>query len=136
MIWQLEGIHPFGSCRAQENVSRPFPVDRFFAGNYAPLTFEADAADLLLHGAWPAPVIYLYLSQTMPEAVLAAADDSDPAKKKDQACDANFYTAELALQQGKKEHATRLFRLAAADCPGTVVSSAANAELNAVGARP
>jgi hypothetical protein len=31
-------------------MSQPFPVDPFFAGSYAPLTFEADAAD---HRATP-----------------------------------------------------------------------------------
>jgi carotenoid cleavage dioxygenase-like enzyme len=32
-------------------MSQPFPADPFFAGNYAPLTFEADAPDLPLRGA-------------------------------------------------------------------------------------
>jgi hypothetical protein len=34
-------------------MSQPFPADPFFAGNYAPLTFEADAPDLPLRGALP-----------------------------------------------------------------------------------
>ena len=34
-------------------MSQPFPVDPFFVGNYAPLTFEADAPDLPLRGALP-----------------------------------------------------------------------------------
>jgi len=34
-------------------MSQPFPADPFFAGNYAPFTFEADAADLPLRGALP-----------------------------------------------------------------------------------
>ena len=34
-------------------MSQSFPADPFFAGNYAPLTFEADAPDLPLRGAWP-----------------------------------------------------------------------------------
>src|ERR1700687_2511168 len=49
---------------------------------------------------WPAPVIRLYLGQIRPEAVLAAADDPDTSIKKRQACEANFFIGELALQRG------------------------------------
>jgi lipoprotein NlpI len=66
---------------------------------------------------WPAPVISLYLGQSTPEAVLAAAADPDADTKRGQVCEANFYTGELAIQQGKKEEAKRLFTLAASDCP-------------------
>jgi hypothetical protein len=48
-----------------------------------------------------------------PEAVLAAADDPDANTKKDQVCEANFYSGEFALLQGAKDEAARLFRLAA-----------------------
>ena len=84
---------------------------------------------------WPAPVIRLYLGQMTPEAVLtAAAVDADAITKKGQVCEANFYSGELALQKGAKEEATRLFGLAAADCPkGFIEWSAANAELKALG---
>jgi lipoprotein NlpI len=84
---------------------------------------------------WPAPVIRLYLGQMTPEAVLAAAaDHADAATKKGQVCEANFYSGQLALQKGAKEDATRLFRLAAADCPkGFIEWSAAKAELKALG---
>ena len=66
---------------------------------------------------WPAPVIGLFLGQMTPAAVLAAADDPDPVKKKGQVCEANFYAAELSLSKEAKDEATRLFRLAANDCP-------------------
>ncbi|MGZ3361543.1 MAG: hypothetical protein ACXU84_19645 [Xanthobacteraceae bacterium] len=59
--------------------------------------------------AWPAPVIRLFLGQMSPAAVLAAADDPDPKKKKSQMCDANFYGGELALIQGSKENARASF---------------------------
>jgi lipoprotein NlpI len=86
---------------------------------------------------WPAPVIRLFLGQTTPAAVVAAADDADVNTRKGQVCEANFYSGELALQQGAKEEATRLFRLAAADCPhGFVEGPAANAELEALGRSP
>ena len=84
---------------------------------------------------WPAPVVRLFLGQTTPAAVLAAANDPDGSTKKEQVCEANFYTGELALQRGAKEEAARLFRLAAADCPHDIVEGpAAYAELMALGA--
>jgi lipoprotein NlpI len=83
---------------------------------------------------WPAPVIRLFLGQTTPAAVLAAADDPDVNTKIGQVCEANFYSGELALQRGVKEEAARLFRLAAADCPRDFVEGpAAYAELRALG---
>jgi len=65
---------------------------------------------------WPAPVIRLYLGQLTSAAVLAGADDSDADVKQRRLCDANFFIGELALQQGSKEEASRLFRLAATGC--------------------
>jgi len=56
--------------------------------------------------SWPAPVIWLYLGQTTPEAVLATAGDPVAYKQKDQVCEANFFSGELALQQGSKDGAT------------------------------
>jgi lipoprotein NlpI len=84
--------------------------------------------------AWPAPVIRLFLGQMTPAAVLAAADDPDARKKTNQVCEANFYSGEYALRADAKDEATRLFRLAASDCPrGFIEWSAANAELKALG---
>jgi lipoprotein NlpI len=86
---------------------------------------------------WPAPVIRLYLGQMTPEAALAAADDPDADTKKGQICEANFYTGELDLRQGKKDEATRLFRLAVASCPKSFVEyDGAKAELKALGVAP
>jgi lipoprotein NlpI len=86
---------------------------------------------------WPAPVIKLFMNQMTPAAVLAAADDPDPAKKQGQICEANFYSGELALTKGLKDEAARFFRLAASDCPyGFTERDAANAELKALGAAP
>jgi lipoprotein NlpI len=86
---------------------------------------------------WPAPVIHMFLGKTTPQAVLAAADDRDATTKRGQLCEANFYIGELALQQGDKTEATRLFRLAAAGCPHEFVEGpSANAELEALGATP
>ena len=82
---------------------------------------------------WPAPVIRLYLGQTTPAEVLAAAADPDAMTKRGQICEANFYLAELALQQGAREEAKRMFRLAAADCPREFVEGhSASSELEAL----
>jgi lipoprotein NlpI len=84
---------------------------------------------------WPSPLIRLFLGQTTPEAVLAAADDPDPETKIGQVCEANFFSGELALSKGSIDGAKRLFRLAADGCPrGFTESDAANFELKALGA--
>jgi tetratricopeptide (TPR) repeat protein len=86
---------------------------------------------------WPAPLIRLYLGETTPEAVLAAADDRRPETKKGQLCEANFFIGELALQQGAKDEAAQLFRFAASNCPKDYMQlDAAVAELKAFGANP
>jgi lipoprotein NlpI len=97
----------------------------------------AEAATRLDMTKWPAPIVRLFLGETTAEEVLAAADDKDPVKKKGQVCEANFFTAELALLRGFREEALRLFDLAATDCPRTFVEwQAANAELGALRANP
>ena len=82
-----------------------------------------------------APVVRLLLGQLTPEALLAAADNPDPATKTNQVCEANFYSGELALSKGAKDDATRLFKLAADGCPKNYIEwSAATLELKALGA--
>jgi lipoprotein NlpI len=82
---------------------------------------------------WPAPVVRLFLGETTPDAVIAAAHDPDPVTRRGQLCEANFYAGEFALQQGATQEAARLFRLAAADCPHAFVEGpAAGAELAAL----
>jgi lipoprotein NlpI len=77
----------------------------------------AEAAKRLDMGAWPAPVVRLFLGEATPAAVLSAADHADPIKKKEQVCEANFYGAEYALLQNKKDEVLRLYRLAASNRP-------------------
>ena len=49
----------------------------------------------------------------------------------------NFYAGEIALRGGAKAEATRLFTLAAQECPATWIElEAANAELKALAAAP
>ena len=97
----------------------------------------AEAAKQINMTWWPAPVIRLYLGQLTPEALLAAADVANPRAKQGRVCEANFFTGELALQQGNADEAKRLFALAAADCPKDFDAYAgATAELKVLGARP
>jgi lipoprotein NlpI len=86
---------------------------------------------------WPAPIIRMFLGQTAPAAVLAAADDPDAIKKNGQVCEANFFSGELTLRRGQKEDAVRLFRLAANGCPEDFAEwSDAKLELTALGVGP
>jgi len=82
---------------------------------------------------WPAPVLRLFLGQSTPQAVLAAADHPNAEKKKVQVCEANFYSGIVALRQGAKNEAARLYRLAAEGCARSSAESyAANAELKQI----
>jgi lipoprotein NlpI len=83
---------------------------------------------------WPAPVIRLFLGQMTPAAVLVATDDPDARKKPGQLCEVRFYSGELALRQGAKDEAARLFRLAAGDCPEFFIEWSAR-QCGAQGAR-
>jgi lipoprotein NlpI len=95
----------------------------------------AQAAKQLDMMAWPAPVIRLFLGELSPDQTIAAAADVDPKTQQGQVCEANFYSGELALLQGKKEDAIRLFQFAAGNCPHDFAERhAANAELKALGA--
>jgi lipoprotein NlpI len=95
----------------------------------------AEAATQIDMTKWPAPVIRLYLGQMTPESVLAAANDPDANTKAGQVCEANFYTGLLRLQQGAKDEAARLLKLAASDCPKNFTEWwTANAELKALAA--
>jgi lipoprotein NlpI len=84
--------------------------------------------------AWPAPVVRMFLGQMTPAAALAAAVDADAGKRKGQVCEVNFYSGELALRTSARDEVTRLFRLAASDCPKNYDEwGAANVELKALG---
>jgi lipoprotein NlpI len=94
----------------------------------------ADASKQIDMTKWPAPIIRLYLGQSTPEGVLAAADSPNLYTKKGQVCEANFFGGELALQQGATQEAVRLFHLAATDCPRSFREYwAATAELQNLG---
>jgi lipoprotein NlpI len=124
------------SAHAPENAYLALWVDIVSRRNNLPgrLAQTSSRIDMTV---WPAPVIRLFMDQMTPAAVLAAADDPDATKKKGQVCEANFYSGELSLTKGLKDEATRLFRLAASDCPHSFNEwDAANAELKALGVVP
>jgi lipoprotein NlpI len=86
---------------------------------------------------WPAPIIHLYLGESTPEAVFAAAADPNPRTQDRQVCEANFYAGELALERDVKDEALPLLRRAAAHCPKAFFEyTAANVELKTLGASP
>jgi len=68
-------------------------------------------------GAWPAPVVALYLGATTPEAVLGAAAGGSAEEQREQRCEAHFYVAHWHLQRGTREAAAQLLREAQKGCP-------------------
>jgi lipoprotein NlpI len=124
------------SVHAPENAYLALWVDIVSQRNNLPsrLAQTSSGIDMTV---WPAPVVRLFMDQTTPAAVLAAADDPDATRKQGQVCEAIFYSGELSLTKGLKDEATRLLRLAASDCPHSFNEwDAANAELKALGAVP
>ena len=124
------------SAQAPENAYLALWVDIVSRRNNLPgrLAQTGSQIDMTV---WPAPVVRLFMDQITPAALLAAADDPDATRKRGQVCEANFYSGELSLTKGLKDEATRLFRLAASDCPhGFSEWDAAIAELKALGVVP
>jgi len=93
----------------------------------------AAAAKEIDMSKWPAPVIRLYLGQSI---VLAGFPEHEPDDNTEIAhiCEGDFYRAELILQRGDKDKAAALFRAAAVVCPLDYVEhDGAVAELKALG---
>jgi DNA-binding winged helix-turn-helix (wHTH) protein/lipoprotein NlpI len=83
---------------------------------------DVDAVERRLNMAvWPAPILRMLAGEITPAQALAAADDKDAATKRRQVCQVNYYGGELALAQGTRDDAARLFRLAADGCPWTTI---------------
>jgi lipoprotein NlpI len=83
---------------------------------------------------WPGPLLRLFLGQSTPAAVLAAADTPDAKKKNERICEANFYSGIVALRNGAKDEAAARYRSAADACPRELVERhAARAELEQLG---
>ena len=104
--------------------------------NNSPSELAAQAAQLDM-SRWPAPIVRLYLGQATLDQVLTAAADGEGKTKTEQLCAAYFFSGELALSQGAKDEAARLFRLAADNCAKTSLPRVdAIAELKALSAVP
>ncbi len=94
----------------------------------------AESSKQLDMSEWPAPVVRLYLGGLTFGALLVAAEDPDPNKRKGQVCEANFYAGELALANGAQDEALKLLRVATDVCPKHFVEwPAAHAELRRLG---
>jgi tetratricopeptide (TPR) repeat protein len=101
-----------------------------------PSELAAHAAQLDMN-RWPAPIVRLYLGQATQSEVLTAAADADGKIKTEQLCIAYFFGGELALVQGAKDEAARLFRLTVADCAkDAFLRTNAFNELKTLGAEP
>lgn len=86
---------------------------------------------------WPAPIVRLLLGEITLTAMFEAAEDNDARKRRGQLCEANFFGGEVAVGEGAREEAGRMFRSAVADCPKTFMEwPAAGAELKAMNASP
>ncbi len=82
---------------------------------------EKDARDILRQVSrevnvteWPGVLVGYYLGNITPEAVLKAANDSDPKRRREKQCEANFYIGQQLLIDGKKAEATKMFKAALA----------------------
>lgn len=66
---------------------------------------------------WPGPVVQLFLGKSSSEAVLQVASDSDPVKKRELECEANYYVAENYVLHRQRGLALERFHEAAKTCP-------------------
>lgn len=80
------------------------------------LAAEADTSGA---GAWPAPIVGLYLGGAAPEAVMRAAATGTAAAQREQRCEASFYIAHWHLLRNARDAAAPLLREAQKTCPTT-----------------
>jgi lipoprotein NlpI len=66
---------------------------------------------------WPGPVVDLYLRETSPDGVLAAAARGDGTKQRGQQCEAYFYLAERHIISGRPSESRQWLEQAIATCP-------------------
>lgn len=74
---------------------------------------------------WASSIVRMFRGEITPAALIASADQPNPADKKLRACLANFYSGQYELRRNTKDEAARLFRLAAQDCPFDMIERAA-----------
>ena len=68
-------------------------------------------------GAWPWPVVVLFLGRTDVASVMAAATDRDVVRQREQLCEASFYVAHWYLLRNDRERALPLLKDAQSGCP-------------------
>ena len=84
---------------------------------------DNDADDLLerdtrrIRAGWPAPVIALYMGRTDVNSVLVGATTTDPARRREMRCEADFYIAQSNIIQGERARAQALLLGMQRDCP-------------------
>jgi lipoprotein NlpI len=94
----------------------------------------AQKADL---SSWPGPMLKFTMGQITEDALMAAAADPDPQTHVGEACEANFYTGEDALEHQRLTTALARFRAVHDSCIKDYVEyGAALAELKHMTAAP
>ena len=73
----------------------------------------AQKADL---SSWPGPVLKFYMGRMTEDALMAAAADPDPQTHVGEACEANFYAGENALEHQRQAAALGRFRSVHDNC--------------------
>lgn len=63
---------------------------------------------------WPGTILGYYLGNINQQALLKAASDSDPKRRREKQCEANFYIGQQLLIDGKKAEAAKMFKAALA----------------------
>jgi len=93
----------------------------------------AKQSDSIKKTAWPWPAVQLFLGQTDPAAVIAAAN-ADPANAASRLAEANFYIGEWYLLQDQKGSAKEMLQRSVATGNRTLVeTAAAKADLKRLG---
>jgi tetratricopeptide (TPR) repeat protein len=114
------------------------PADRYSAlWLYVVATRSGQNADASLANAqkldlvsWPGPLLSLFLKKADRKALLEAANDPDPRKKRDRLCEVHFFLAEQEFLAGIQRASDADFREAANTCrPTSLEYLAAAAEL-------
>jgi tetratricopeptide (TPR) repeat protein len=68
----------------------------------------AAAVDIDL-GAWPGPIVAIFLGRALPAELQRAAEDPYPVRRRDQTCQAVFFIDQQLLLLGKKDEGMPLF---------------------------